>query len=50
MRNNHGQETEAESATLTTLIEPVVIIVLGALIAFILVAMYLPLFDLVETI
>lgn len=44
------QETDAEITTLTTLIEPVVIIILGTFIAFILVAMYLPLFELVGTI
>lgn len=40
-------QTETELATLTALIEPIIIVLLGAFIAFILVAMYLPLFDLV---
>ncbi len=46
----YEHETNSEISTLTTLIEPVVIIILGAFIAFILVAMYLPLFELVGTI
>jgi type IV pilus assembly protein PilC len=43
-------ETNSELATASSLIEPVVIVILGAFIAFILVAMYLPLFELVGTI
>jgi type IV pilus assembly protein PilC len=43
-------ETETNISTLTTLIEPIIIIILGFFIAFILVAMYLPLFDLVGAI
>lgn len=43
-------ETNTELTTLTSLIEPIVIIILGAVVAFILVAMYLPLFELVGTI
>lgn len=43
-------ETNSELATLATLIEPIIIIMLGAFIAFILVAMYLPLFELVGSI
>lgn len=43
----YESQTDTEITTITTLIEPIVIIVLGAFIAFILVAMYLPLFELV---
>lgn len=46
----YERETDTELTTLTTLIEPVVIIILGAFVAFILIAMYLPLFELVGTI
>ena len=40
-------QSEHDFATLTSLIEPVIILVLGGFVAFILVAMYLPLFDLI---
>ena len=40
------KETESEMNILTSLLEPVIIIVLGVFIAFILISMYLPLFDL----
>ncbi len=43
----YENETNTDLSTLTTLAEPAIIIVLGAFIAFLLVAMYLPLFDLV---
>ena len=43
-------ETDSEITTLTTLIEPALIVILGVFVAFILIAMYLPLFDLVGTI
>ncbi len=43
----YERETDTTIGTLTALIEPIVILILGAMIAFILVAMYLPLFDLV---
>ena len=43
----YENESNTEITTLTTLIEPIIIIILGVFIAFILVAMYLPLFDLV---
>lgn len=45
----YERETDSEISTLTTLVEPVIIIVMGVVVAFILVAMYLPLFDLVGT-
>ncbi len=41
-------EVDHEIGTLTTLFEPIIIIFLGIFIAFILVAMYLPLFDLMS--
>lgn len=43
-------QSKIDLATLTTLVEPVIILVLGAFVAFILVAMamYLPLFDLIS--
>lgn len=40
-------QTESSMAMLTSLVEPLIILVLGVFIAFILVAMYLPLFDLI---
>ncbi len=43
----YERETDTTIGTLTSLIEPIVILILGAMIAFIPVAMYLPLFDLV---
>jgi len=46
----YDRETEIEIGTLTALIEPIIIVILGAFVAFILIAMYLPLFDLVGTI
>jgi len=45
----YERETDSEITTLTPLVEPVIIIVMGVVVAFILVAMYLPLFDLVGT-
>jgi type IV pilus assembly protein PilC len=45
----YENETDSEITTLTTLIEPLIIIILGVFVAFILVAMYLPLFELVGT-
>lgn len=46
----YESETDAEITTLTSLIEPMIIIILGGLVAFILIAMYLPLFELVGTV
>jgi len=45
----YDSETDSEITTLTSLIEPIIIIFLGMLVAFILIAMYLPLFELVNT-
>ncbi|MCK5126288.1 MAG: type II secretion system F family protein [candidate division Zixibacteria bacterium] len=45
----YESEIDHEIGTLTTLFEPMIIIFLGVFIAFILVAMYLPLFDLMST-
>ncbi len=45
----YENETDSEITTLTTLIEPIIIIILGVFVAFILVAMYLSLFELVGT-
>ena len=42
------QESQNHIKTLTGLIEPLTIIILGVVVAFILVAMYLPLFELVN--
>ncbi len=42
----YENETDSDMATITTLIEPVVIILLGGLVALILAGMYLPLFEL----
>ncbi|MEZ5359639.1 MAG: type II secretion system F family protein [Candidatus Zixiibacteriota bacterium] len=44
----YESEVDHEIGTLTTLFEPLVIVFLGIFIAFILVAMYLPLFDLMS--
>jgi len=46
----YDSETDAEITTITSLIEPIIIIMLGIFVAFILIAMYLPLFDLVRTV
>ncbi len=46
----YESETDSEITTLTTLIEPLIIIILGVFVAFILIAMYLPLFELVGTV
>lgn len=46
----YEKETAAQIATLTSLIEPVIILMLGVVVAFLLVALYLPLFDLVGSI
>jgi type IV pilus assembly protein PilC len=43
----YESEIDTEIATMTSLIEPIVIICLGLIIAVILIAMYLPLFDLI---
>ena len=45
----YDNETDSKITTLTSLIEPLIIIILGVLVAFILIAMYLPLFELVGT-
>jgi len=42
----YESEIDNEITAMTSIIEPVIIIVLGVIIAFILIAMYLPLFDL----
>jgi type IV pilus assembly protein PilC len=46
----YEKEVELDLGTLTSLIEPVIIILLGVFVAFILIAMYLPLFELAGTI
>ena len=46
----YESETDNAIITMTALIEPAIIIILGGVVAFILVAMYLPLFELVRTI
>ena len=43
-------EVATDTAMLTTLVEPIIIVVLGAFIAFVLLAMYLPLFDLTSVV
>lgn len=42
-------EVEVAIASMTKLIEPVVLVVLGGLVAFILIAMYLPVFNIADT-
>lgn len=46
----YEKETDNQITTVTSLVEPIIILVLGIFIAFILVAMYLPLFDLVQVV
>jgi len=46
----YDSETDAEITTISSLIEPIIIIMLGIFVAFILIAMYLPLFELVRTV
>ena len=43
----YDSETDSEITTLTSLIEPIIVILLGIFVAFVLIAMYLPLFNLV---
>jgi len=43
----YDEEVDAAVATLTSMIEPVVIVVMGVLIGGILIAMYLPMFDII---
>jgi type IV pilus assembly protein PilC len=43
------KETENDLTLLTTLLEPIILLLLGALIAFLLIAMYLPMFELIGT-
>jgi len=43
----YEEEVDAAVAALTSLIEPVIIVLMGAVIGFILVAMYLPMFDII---
>jgi type IV pilus assembly protein PilC len=43
----YEEEVDAAIAGLTSLIEPVIIVVMGAVIGFILVSMYLPMFDII---
>ncbi|MCI0531515.1 MAG: type II secretion system F family protein [candidate division Zixibacteria bacterium] len=43
----YEEEVDAAVASLTSLIEPVIIVVMGVVIGFILVAMYLPMFDII---
>jgi len=43
----YESEIDTEIAAVTSIIEPVIILILGVVIAFILIAMYLPLFDLI---
>ncbi len=45
----YEQEVEAVVSTLTKLIEPIVLVVLGGMVATILIAMYLPVFQLSDT-
>jgi type IV pilus assembly protein PilC len=45
----YESEVDHDIGTLTTLFEPLIIVFLGVFIAFILIAMYLPLFDLIST-
>ncbi|BDD07407.1 type II secretion system F family protein [Aureibacter tunicatorum] len=46
LANNYGEEADHQTSMLGTFIEPVMIVVLGGLVGFILVAMYLPMFKL----
>jgi len=43
----YEEEVDAAVAALTSLIEPVIIVLMGMVIGFILVAMYLPMFDII---
>jgi len=46
----YEKETDNQITTVTSLVEPIIILILGIFIAFILMAMYLPLFDLVQVV
>ena len=43
----YDEEVDAAVATLTSMIEPIVILVMGAVIGALLIAMYLPMFDII---
>ena len=43
----YDEEVDAAVAALTSMIEPIVIVVMGAVIGSILIAMYLPMFDII---
>ena len=42
-----NEEVDAAVAALTSLIEPIIIVLMGVVIGFILVSMYLPMFDII---
>lgn len=46
----YESETDHDVATLTTLFEPLIIVFLDVFIAFILITMYFPLFDLMKAV
>jgi type IV pilus assembly protein PilC len=46
----YDDEVEAAVGALTSIIEPVMIVVLGAVVGGMVVAMYLPIFDLIQTV
>jgi type IV pilus assembly protein PilC len=48
--NFYDQEVEATVNALTSLIEPILIVILGAVVGGILISLYLPMFKLVELI
>lgn len=46
----YDEEVEASIAKLTSMLEPIMIVVMAVLIGFIVIAMYLPMFDMMQTI
>ena len=46
----YDEEVEQSLAKLTSLLEPLMIVVMAVLIGFIVIAMYLPMFDMMKTI
>jgi type IV pilus assembly protein PilC len=46
MAKQYGEEVEHKTSTIGSIVEPLMIIIIGGVVGFILVAMYLPLFNL----
>ena len=47
-RDSYEQEVEYSSKNLTSIIEPVLLVLLAAIVAFVAVSMFLPMFSMIE--